>query len=338
MLAQLDGDWNAAREVSLALHERHQDDRALTQAAVLAFLLGRQEEGWRAFYEAAKRFEHAGPWQAAAAGHRLEGTKPDDVIAFAKRWKSLSGNAAVEGRLRGRFLFDMLMVDRAPTDWALEAMLDFAADKDGLLAAHARGYAAFKRGRYEDVLQQLLELQQSGKADPAALPWVTLALAQTGRAGEANALLAVRPAAGEPGFHALLASAYVSGAAGAVDVALDRLWDAFLVLPPTPSAAAPLVPAGYQLLEACERLHALTGEQRYRDLLVDLARRQQRAWPHAWAFAFEARHAGHSDDRDRALGIALFLDAESEHLRDVAPDQRQRATARFAAASPFRRG
>jgi hypothetical protein len=338
LLAQLDGDWKAARDVSAALHDGHQDEHALTQAATQSFLLGHAEEGWRAFYEASKRFEHTGPWQAASAGHRLEGTKPDEVIAFAKRWKSLSGQPAVEVRLRGRFLFDMLMVDRASSDWALEALLEFAGEKDPVLAAHARGYAAFKRSQYEEVLAQLLPLQQAGKADPAALPWLALALMRTSRAAEVATLLPTGSSGRQPAFHALLASAYASGTKGEVEVTLDRLWDAFLAMPPTPSATAPLVPPGYELLETCERLHALTGEQRYRDLLVDLARRQQRASPQAWAYAFDARHAGHPDERERALGMALYLDAESEHVRAFTPEQRQRAADRLATSNPFRRG
>jgi hypothetical protein len=338
LIAQLDGDWSAVREAAVALHEQHQDERGLTQAAVVSFLLGRPEEGWRAFYEASKRFEHAGPWEAAVAGHRLEATRPDEVIAFARRWKSLSGDQTTETRLRGRFLFHMLMGDRSATDWALEAMKEFAAGKDPVLAAHASGYAAFKRARHDEALQHLLPLQESRSADAAALPWIVLSLTQAGRTPEAAALLRPAPAGREAAFHDLLAAAYVSGAAGEVERTLDRLWDAFLAMPPPGSGPAALVPPGYQLLETCERLHALTGEQRYRDLLVDLARRQQRAWPNSWAFAFEARHATHPDDRERALGMALFLDPESEHLRDFAPAQRQRAADRFAKSATFRRG
>lgn len=335
LLAQLDGDWRAVRDIGLVLHEQHEDERGLPQAAIASFLLGRSEEGWRAFYEAAKRFEHAGPWEAALAGHRLEVTEPDDAIAFAKRWKSLSGSAAVETRLRGRFVFNLLLVDRPAADWALQAVTEFAEERgDAALAVHARGYAAFKRGRHDDVLRHLLPLHEAGTADAATLPWLALALAQSGRAAEAQALALAAPHA----FHGALATAYVNGAAGGSAPALDTLWDAFLELPPAPGAVAPLVPPGFQLLETCERLYLLTGDQRYRDLLVDLARRQQRIWPDAWAFAFDAHYSSHADDRQRALGAALFLDPESEHLRDFAPDLRQRAAERFSVDNAFRRG
>jgi hypothetical protein len=332
LLAQLDADWRAMRDLALLLHAQGQDERALAQAAMASFLLGQTEDGWRSFYEASKRFEHHGPWEAALAGHRVEATKPDEAIAFAKRWKSLSGSAAVESRLRGRFVFNLLLVDRPPADWALEALTEFAAERrDEVLAAHARGYTAFKRGGYALVVQTLLPLQEAGKADPAVLPWIALALTQSGDTARAQALAG-------PSFHGLLASAYLSASTGAIEASLDALWDAFLALPPAPAAAPPLIPPGYQLLETCERLYALTGEARYRDLLVDLARRQQRTWPDAWAYAFDAHYSAHADDRERALGAALFLDAESEQLRDFTQDQRQRAAARFAVDTPFRRG
>ena len=136
-------------------------------------------------------------------------------------------------------------------------------------------------------------------------------------------------------FHVTLAAAYLAGAKGEADVALPKLWDAFLLAPPD---LEHVVPAVFQVLEACERLHALSGDERYRQLLLDLAHRQQRAWPVSWAFAFEARHASHSDDRERALGAALFLDPESEHLREFPQQQRQRAAERFAHSNPFRQG
>jgi hypothetical protein len=57
----------------------------------------------------------------------------------------------------------------------------------------------------------------------------------------------------------------------------------------------------------------------------------------SWAFAFEARYATHPDDVERALGVALYLDPESERLRAIAPAQRQRAAERFNRTNPFRR-
>lgn len=335
-LAQLDGDWPQARKLALDLHERDAAQHTLARASTLAFLLGEPEAGWRAFYEASKRFEDLSPWAAAVDGHRLQGTRSDEIVAFAKRWKSLSGEGARETRLKSQFLFNMLLVDRPSADWVVEALTGFGEKReDPGFAALVRGYAAFKRGDYPVAVEQLEPTQQTGAAEPAVLPWLALALSQTGRAADAEAMLQAAKQKPAAGFHATLATAYLAGAKGETEVALHKLWDAFLLAPPL---LHNVVPAGFQVLEACERLHALTGDERYRQLLLDLARRQQRAWPVSWAFAFEARHATHLDDRERALGVALFLDPESEHLREFPPQQRQRAAERFAHSNPFRRG
>ena len=332
-LAQLDGDWPQVRTLALALHERHSAEHALARASTLAFLLGEREAGWRAFYEASKRFESLAPWSAALDGHRLEATKPDEVLAFAKRWKSLSGERTRETRLKEQFLFNMLLVDRPAADWAVEALSSFAREReDPAFGALVRGYAAFKRGDYAAVVGQLQPLQRNG--EPETLPWLVLALHHAGRGAEVQAL--IHAAAAQPGtvFYATLASAYAAGAKGEHDRALGALWDAFLSAPAYLDSA---VPASYQVLEAAERLLALSADGRYRQLLLDLARRQQRAWPVSWAFAFEARYATHPDDVERALGVALYLDPESERLRAIAPAQRQRAAERFNRTNPFRR-
>ena len=333
-LAQLDGNWAEARTLALALHEQHSAEHALARAGTLAFLLGEREAGWRAFYEASKRFENLAPWSAAVDGHRLEATKPDEVVAFAKRWKSLSGERALETRLKEQFLFNALLVDRPAADWAVEALSDFAQERqDPAFAALVRGYTAFKRGQYPEVVGELEALQQDGR-EPATLPWLALALHKTGRGADAERL--VQAAARQPAtaFHATLGAAYLAGAQGQHERALGALWDAFLIAPGHLDSA---VPAAFQVLEACERLLALSSDDRYRQLLLDLARRQQRAWPVSWAFAFEARHATHPDDIERALGAALYLDPESERLRQIPPSQRERAAERFSRTNPFRR-
>jgi hypothetical protein len=329
-LAQLDGNWPEARRLALELHEGHGADGALTRAATLAFLLGEPEAGWRGFYEASKRVETIAPWASALDGHRLEGTKADEVVAFAKRWKSLSGERAREIQLRQQFLFGMFLVDRAAADWVVETLTGLdKAPQDAGFASLVRAYAAFKNGDFPRVVGTLEPLQQQHTLAPIALPWLALALRQSGRAPDAQALLQAAD-----GFDALLAAAYVAGTSGAQERALNALWDAFLAAPAELDAA---VPARYRVLEACERLHALTGEDRYRQLAVDLARRQQRAWPVSWAYAFEARYATHPDDVERALGAALFLDAQSEHLQAVPQAARQRAAERFARHNAFRR-
>ena len=336
-LARLDGNWAEAQARALQLHESHQAPGALARAATVSFLLGDGEAGWRAFYEAAKRFEDFGPWAAALTAHRIERTRPADVEAFAERWKSLSGERATETRLKGYFLFNALMVDRAAAP-ELVAELAALAEKrqDPQLEALVTGYAAFRRGEHAVAVKKLMPQYPAKAREPPLhlLPYLVVSLTRTDRAEEAQALVAIARKAAPRGFHGLLSAAYLAGAAGNADQALQLLWEAFIALP---APDQHMVPAGFQLLEVCEQLYALSRDDRYRSLLVDLARRQQRAWPVSWAYSFDARYAPRSDEAEAALGVALFLDPDSEHLRDSGEDQRKRAVARFQAGNPFQR-
>ncbi len=337
-LARLDDKWSEARARALQLHESHQTPGALARAATAAFLLGDGEAGWRGFYEAAKRFEDFGPWAAALAAHRIERTRAADVEAFADRWKSLSGERAMETRLKGYFLFNALLVDRAPAP-ELVAELAALAEKrqDPQLEGLVAGYAAFRRGEHAVAANKLMPLYQAGPRQAAAhlLPYLAVALTRTDRAAEAQGLVDAARKRAPRGFHALLSAAYLAGAAGSADHALQLLWEAFIVLP---APDQHMLPAGFQLLEVCEQLYALSGDDRYRSLLVDLARRQQRVWPVSWAYSFDARYAPRSDEAEAALGVALFLDPDSERLQDFDDDQRKRAAARLRSGNPFRRG
>lgn len=337
-LAQLDGNWAEVRARAAELHEKYQSAGALRRVATVAFLLGDNEGGWRAFYESAKRFEDFDPWSAALVGHRIEHTRGVDVIAFAEHWKSLSGDRRREVRLKGYFLLNALLIDRAASGPLLQDLAKLG-DKweDPEFAALVTGYSAFTRGDFAEAASRLLPLYKPG-VQPAVvevLPYLAVALSRADQAAEAQALVAAARRQAPLGFHALAASAYLAGAAGRTDQALQLLWQAFVVLP---ARADNLVPAGFQLLELCEQLYALTRDDRYRALLVDLARRQRNAWPVSWAYAFEARYVARGDEAEAALGVAQFLDPESAHLHDFSDDQRKRAAARYSGGNPFQRG
>jgi TolB-like protein len=337
-LARLDGNWAQARAQALELHERHRAPGALARAATVAFLLGDEEAGWRGFYEAAKRFEDFGPWAAALAAHRIARTRPADVEAFADRWKSLSEERATETRLKGYFLLNALLVDRAPDAALTEELVGLARKRqDPALAGLVAGYSAFKRADHAAATSRLTPLYDPSTRDPAAyvLPYLVVSLTHTDRTAEAQALVEAARKRAPRDFHALLSTGYLAGAAGRADAALQLLWEAFIALP---EREAHMVPAGLQLLEICEQLYAQSSDERYRTLLVDLARRQHQAWPVSWAYTFDARYAPRPDEAEAALGIALFLDPDSAHLRDSGDDRRKRAVARFPTGNPFRPG
>jgi hypothetical protein len=87
------------------------------------------------------------------------------------------------------------------------------------------------------------------------------------------------------------------------------------------------------LLESCEILLKETGDDRYRALIEDFARRQQVLIPHPWAAAYEARYAGQLDARQLAIGAASFLDSRSpkiSHITQVERDSLKRVIARYS--------
>ena len=340
-LARLDHNWPEIRSWGHRLHQQQKDAWGLSDAAYASFLIGDLDEGWRTFYEASRQFEDARPWAAAVAGHRIAATTDDELIGFARRWKSLSGNAEADALLRQSFVFSALMLDRTPSERTFGSIVSTAAG-DSAYASLARGYRAFKRGEYAAAAEQLAKFSDAGKAQSAtaqqqnafALPYLSASLVKAGRGAEAQALLAEFNKRAGHDFYYLLASAYMQGLGGDARGALDSLWQAQIGWPDSATAA---VPPSFQLLETCEKLYELTGDVRYKNALLDLARRQRVLWPWSWAYTFEAKYAGDAQEREAALGIALFLDAQSDHLAGFNAAQRKRAQRWFAANNPFKK-
>jgi len=341
-LARLDHNWPEIRRLGRRLHQQHKDAWGLSDAAYASFLIGDPTEGWRTFYEASKQFEDTPPWTAAVAGHRIAATSEDELIGFAKHWKSLSGNAGTEAMLRQYFVFNAVMLDRMPSERAFASVVSTAGNgTDPSYAPLATGYRAFKRGDYAGAIEHLTKLTEVGfnrsqnVQQPAALalPYLIASLVKAGRGAEAQALLADFQQRAGPDFYYLLASAYLQGLNGDVRAALDSLWQAHLSWP---DPAKVSIPPAFQLLETCERLYELTRDARFKEALLDLAQRQRVMWPWPWAYAVEAKYAADAQEREAALGVALFLDPQSEHLATFNETQRKRAQQWFAKNNPFK--
>jgi hypothetical protein len=342
-LARLDHNWPEIRNWGRRLHQQHKDGWGLSDAAYASFLIGDPTEGWRTFYEASKQFEDARPWVAAAAGHRIAATSDDELIGFAKHWKSLSGDATAEAMLRQQFVFGALMLDRSPGDKTFAYVVATGGDATNpTYAPLATGYRAFKRRDYAGAIEHLTKLAEVGTRQSQttqqqaalALPYLTAGLVKVGRGAEAQALLTDFQKRAGRDFYCLLASAYLQGLSGDTRAGLDDLWQAQLNWPDMGRVS---IPPPFQVLESAEKLYELTGDARYKGALLDLARRQRVMWPWWWAYAFEAKYASDPAEREAALGVALFLDPQSEHLAGFSEAQRKRAQRWFAANNPFKR-
>jgi hypothetical protein len=341
-LAQQAGQWTQVRDTGRELYERDKDAWGVAYASNASFLIGEADEGFRIFFEGSKQIEDMRPWWAALAGHRIAATPEDELIGFARRWKALSGKAAVEHRLRHHFLFNALMIDRAAADKTVQELVAMN-DKSGdaLYKAWVAGYAAFKRNNAAlaaDTLLMLVQDRAKAEADKSvtepALPYVVASLARANRGEEARALLESWQQKQGRDFHVLLARAYMQGLSGDTGRALTSLWQAHFAWPALSGEST--VPAFFQILETCEKLHEWTGDERYRVMLIDLARRQRAVWPWPWAYSFEAKHAKDAAEREHALGMASFVDPQSEHLIAFSKAQREIAAAAWQRNAGFK--
>jgi thioredoxin-like negative regulator of GroEL len=333
-LNQIAGNWRQARDWARNLHEGSAAPGALVAAAQMSFLLNESDEGWRAFYEAAKRFEDLGPWSAALLGHRIARTADKEVLDFTTRWKSLSGEGRTEAPIKDAFAFQALMIDRAPAPKVAESLGAFAArNGDEVHQQLGAAYEAFRRGQFPAAADRFSALLSEAKSDVSyAVPYLTASLIKADRGPEAEALLEDLRAKGKRGVPVLLASAYARGLAGDPGRAVDALWRAQLELADAPPAA---VPPSFQVLETCEKLFELTHDDRFRQWLLYLARRQQSAWPTSWAYAFEAKHSSDASARAQAFAMAAYLDAGSAHLAGSNEAQRKKAAEMVAKSNPF---
>jgi hypothetical protein len=342
-LALYDEDYGAARDWAERLHRRYRNDWGLTDAAIFSFLTGDAEGGWQRFDQATREFRTATPWEAAFVGHRMAGTDRAGAAAFAGRWKLAGGPPHFEALLREHFLFNLLMIDRAVDEETLAIMAPFAGKGgDRAFVILSAAYHAFKRGDYAGAVPRFRELDDvlinvsvnAKRPGAYTVPYTALALAQSGKRAEADALAQQLSERVGRDFYFLLARAYLEGMAGRGEAARQALWHAFIQR--HTAADLPIDPS-YQLLEACEKLLELTGDAEYRALLLDMTRRLQRFFPYSWAYTFEARHAADAETRLRAAAIGLYLDPRSERLAGLSEAERKGAQAWLAKNNPFRR-
>jgi hypothetical protein len=330
LLAHIRGELGTARDRAQRQYDELTAAGALADVAHYSFMLGDADRGWRAFYEASRVARDFRPWSAALAGHRIAASKADDIVKFAQLWKGVSPQPEADALRKEHFAFNHALVDRAPGEDGLALLRGFGGKSgDDRYQVTGEAYAAWLRAdhaRAAALLGAPVGTPAASSASSAgprahALPYLISALVRSGREGEARAVLADYRARSGRDFHYLVARAYAEGLTARRELALALLWEAMLS---KPAGDAQALPPGFQLLEACDKLHAITGEAAYREMLLDLARRQQGAWPDSWAFAFEAVHAHDAAARQRALAPALYLDPKSELLRRVPEPERRR--------------
>lgn len=330
LLAVIDNDLEGALKQARYQLERYSDGQAAMRVVLYDALLGRRDQAWSAFTAFANRFDHR-PWPAAFVAHRMQEVEGRALEEWLAREKARDTTRDyLSNALRERHAFMLALVDREPAEEAL-ALVGRAAranNNSPFYPQLAEGYIAFRKADYATAAAKLsgphrdLHNISINRRESLSewLPHVVLAHARSGQRVAAEKLLAEH--LGNIGVDSdyLVARALVEGSAGRHDEAAASLRLAFHRLP-RPSTRS--FPPGYTLLEAAEMLLAESGNETYRALIEDLARRLQIELPYAWAAAFEAKYARDLDTRQLALAAAAILDPKSERIAHFSEAERE---------------
>lgn len=343
MLARLDGRWDGAIDQARQALERYHDASAGARYLSYLFLTGRDNEAWERFRQLEGPL--AGPqlWSAAFVGHRQQGANGETIRAWIVASRQFDNRRTyLSNALRERYALLSVVHDRKLDANAVALVQSVAAEfnHSPYYPSIARGLLALKEGDAAKATRELarptrdlLNLSVSRQeAVNDLLPYMVVAQVKSGNAAAADQWLdEQRSRAGED-FYYLLARAMRQGLGGDRKGAVAALRTAFATRPSMNERN--FFPA-YQLLELCEQLHSESGDDEYRALLVDFARRQQLVFPYAWAYAFEALHTTSAEDRQRALAMTLRLDPQSERIRAIGTAEKDAARAWLATNPPF---
>jgi hypothetical protein len=208
-------------------------------------------------------------------------------------------------------------------------------------AMFADGYVALRAGKYPLAMQKFMAMADYYPIEPAgssdttyALPYVARAAAKAGDKWGVEKLVERLQQLG--GFDARLSAAFVAGAHGSVDQAVNSLTQAQHELRFGGIAPDRPILAAYQYAEACEWLYKDTGDSRFRDLLLDWAMRYQQVQPtQAWTYAIQYQYAGDGPNRVRALAMVQYLDPASARIRNAGKKEHAEAAAWLQRNNPF---
>ena len=321
-LAVLQDDLRSALRNAEQQVQRYSDGYAGMRQLLYLSLSGDHGRAEALFPEYANRFGNEAVWMAAFIVHRMQRLEGPALESWlAKAAAQDTRRDYLTGALRERHAFMLAYTDRAPSDEALAHVRRVAQanNRSPFYPQLAEGYAAWRkrdyalaaqklRGPHDDLYNISINRRQSLSE---WLPQVALSYARSGQPAEAGKLLAEHLANIGADSDYFIAHALMEGGAGRHQSAAAALRLAFYRLPFTATRS---FLSGYTLLEACELLFTETGNDLYRALIEDFARRLQVDLPYPWAAAFEAKYARDPETRRLALAAASILDPQSERI------------------------
>jgi tetratricopeptide (TPR) repeat protein len=166
------------------------------------------------------------------------------------------------------------------------------------------------------------------------LPYMAFAAARSGNSSSVQRILE-RFSERQRRFDYHLAQAAIQAVGGNVEAAVQSLHLALYRRPFTENR--PLY-TEYQFAEMCEWLYEATGNDKYRGLALDWARKNQVVQPwFAWPYAIEAKLSANSKERRRAIAMTYYLDKNSERLASIPAPEVRAAVDEFSSINPFRK-
>jgi hypothetical protein len=341
-LAVMSGDYAAATDHARRNLERYpSSDNALSFIRYL-FMRGHAEEAWEAYDQWSMRFFDDEIQNAAAFGDRVLGRSDEEIIDAAAHWKHRPDDVGREDWLRDERLFVALFPDRDASEQTLSIFRSAVKGHAARLYVDlAKGYLAFQRREYKAALESWRAVDQhltddsfkQSKAKNFLLPYLAVAYAMTGDPGDGKRRLQAYASRFPGSDEAHTLKAVNLALDNQTEEAIAAFWKAFI------NAAnddnwRPLE-GRLVILEVLEVLNEYKQGERYGDLIADLAQRQARTQPRAYAFGFEAKYSKSEAERVPALAHALYLDRRSLRLKHIPIGERQKAMAWWHKEQPY---
>lgn len=208
-------------------------------------------------------------------------------------------------------------------------------------ALFAEAYVAFRRERYDQAVglfQRIASYYSIESAEDETgnfsyvLPYFAFASAKSGDSAGLEKFLAALPEEAR-NQDVLLALASFQALRGEHDAALHSLDAAERT---STNFDRPVTPS-YAYVETCVRLYEATGEARYRSRALNWARAYRKRAPFkAWAHAIVGRYGEGDAERIPALGMALYLDPQSQWANEAPAEQKDHARAWLNSHRPFK--
>jgi tetratricopeptide (TPR) repeat protein len=360
-LALLDRDYKSALAATAERASRYGSPYALRDLMTLEAALGDRATAWAVFNSMETHLREPDFWVGALAVQRMEGASPDTIVAWATQGSRTAPRTSYD-TLAMRHIFMSQVIDRDVSGALAETLrrLDPGpptfrdqhnvemrnprlVGRDSRLTFAALGLAALAEKDYERAWDAFAQGSALYPLDEF-LPYYAWAGVHLGRADLVERYFRPREMAKETGvarsdptsgefFDELLSRAVFEDARGNVDAALDYLVRANADVQQTEARA---LFTRYEIADIAELLYDGRNDPRYRDFVVDLARRNTVIDPmSSWPYAFLAKYSDDVGERKSALARALYLDPQSRRALSAKPEEIGGARKLLSTGNPF---